>query len=418
MRGEVELRGQRSDDPLSWSAVSSLGQLEQRERVAAGLDDEPLGDLLGGRGPQVRAQQRPCRVRVEPGQRASREGPAGRTSPGAIPGPEDHDHPVRAEPARAEEQRPGRGRVQPVRVVDDAQRPAFSSAAAVSSDKVATPTRNGSTDGPSSSPNATRRARACGAGSASRSRLTRAQQAVERRERQRRLGLQALGAQHGRVSGLPGRARRAGPIFRRPARPGPRHFPPSRGAPRSTSAPRRARSGSRPTSTRRPYTLRTHRGRSNPANLTGATRAVGREAERRHPTASACAERRPAPRRQEARHATPHTTPTLDTKRRAAAPDRAASLRRRRGAGRRRSLGGALLLDAGAPRGRVETSRACHPTAGLSEQPRTWFWARTTRSTTPPTLDVLIHPGGPGTRPMLRDHGHLDWVREQRPRSR
>ena len=36
----------------------------------------------------------------------------------------------------------------------------FSSAAAVSSDRVATPTRNGSTDGPSSSPNATRSARA------------------------------------------------------------------------------------------------------------------------------------------------------------------------------------------------------------------------------------------------------------------
>jgi len=31
-------------------------------------------------------------------------------------------------------------------------------------------------------------------------------------------------------------------------------------------------------------------------------------------------------------------------------------------------------------------------------------------------LDVLIHPGGPGTRPMLRDATHLDWVREQRER--
>lgn len=29
-------------------------------------------------------------------------------------------------------------------------------------------------------------------------------------------------------------------------------------------------------------------------------------------------------------------------------------------------------------------------------------------------LDVLINPGGPGTRPMLRDERHLDWVREQR----
>ncbi|MDT7548012.1 MAG: hypothetical protein QOE84_406 [Actinomycetota bacterium] len=31
-----------------------------------------------------------------------------------------------------------------------------------------------------------------------------------------------------------------------------------------------------------------------------------------------------------------------------------------------------------------------------------------------PPLDVLLHPGGRGTRPMLRDSAHLDWVRLQR----
>ena len=31
-----------------------------------------------------------------------------------------------------------------------------------------------------------------------------------------------------------------------------------------------------------------------------------------------------------------------------------------------------------------------------------------------PALDVLVHPGGPGTRPMLNDPAHLDWVREMR----
>ena len=31
-----------------------------------------------------------------------------------------------------------------------------------------------------------------------------------------------------------------------------------------------------------------------------------------------------------------------------------------------------------------------------------------------PTLDVLLHPGGQGTRPMLRDDEHLDWIRTQR----
>lgn len=31
-----------------------------------------------------------------------------------------------------------------------------------------------------------------------------------------------------------------------------------------------------------------------------------------------------------------------------------------------------------------------------------------------PPLDVLIHPGGPGTRPMLHDPVHLAWVRDLR----
>jgi transcriptional regulator GlxA family with amidase domain len=31
-----------------------------------------------------------------------------------------------------------------------------------------------------------------------------------------------------------------------------------------------------------------------------------------------------------------------------------------------------------------------------------------------PALDVLIHPGGHGTRRLLRDRTHLDWVRAQR----
>src|SRR5690348_10162739 len=31
-----------------------------------------------------------------------------------------------------------------------------------------------------------------------------------------------------------------------------------------------------------------------------------------------------------------------------------------------------------------------------------------------PTMDVLLHPGGPGTRPMLHDADHLGWVRQQR----
>ncbi|WP_230993830.1 hypothetical protein [Streptomyces endocoffeicus] len=31
-----------------------------------------------------------------------------------------------------------------------------------------------------------------------------------------------------------------------------------------------------------------------------------------------------------------------------------------------------------------------------------------------PALDVLLHPGGRGTRPQLNDSRHLEWVRRQR----
>ena len=33
-----------------------------------------------------------------------------------------------------------------------------------------------------------------------------------------------------------------------------------------------------------------------------------------------------------------------------------------------------------------------------------------------PPLDILVYPGGSGTRPQLRDPAQLDWVREQRAR--
>lgn len=31
-----------------------------------------------------------------------------------------------------------------------------------------------------------------------------------------------------------------------------------------------------------------------------------------------------------------------------------------------------------------------------------------------PRLDVLVHPGGRGTRPLLRDESYLEWIRTQR----
>ena len=46
--------------------------------------------------------------------------------------------------------------------------------------------------------------------------------------------------------------------------------------------------------------------------------------------------------------------------------------------------------------------------------PRPWSLGAHHSIDDAPALDVLIHPGGPGTRPMLHDPDHLDWVREQR----
>jgi len=34
----------------------------------------------------------------------------------------------------------------------------------------------------------------------------------------------------------------------------------------------------------------------------------------------------------------------------------------------------------------------------------------------PPPMGVLVHPGGDGTRPLMRNEQHLDWVRAQRAR--
>ena len=73
-----------------------------------------------------------------------------------------------------------------------------SSAAAVNTVKVATPIRNGSTAGPSSSPNAIRSARACGGGSWDRSRVSGRSSRCSAAYAQRRLDLEATRPQNGR----------------------------------------------------------------------------------------------------------------------------------------------------------------------------------------------------------------------------
>ena len=118
--GEVELRRQG----LGASELGRgelAGQLQQGQRVAARLDDEPLGHLLGGCVAQVHVEEGAGRVRLEAGQDQFGEPLWVEGLPGAFPGGEHHGRPG---PPRAGGRRTGalrRGGVQPMRVVDDAQ---------------------------------------------------------------------------------------------------------------------------------------------------------------------------------------------------------------------------------------------------------------------------------------------------------
>ena len=194
--GEVQLRRQwRGPAELAWAELG--GQLQQRQWVPTALRDEPFGDLRRrqlprGAVPGARGQQR-GRARSA----ASSAMPSGRNGVAAPSRAEnDQEYAIRAKPAGAEQQRVrGRG-VEPVRVLDDSTARCSPRRPAVSIDNVATATRNGSIEGPSSSPNATRSARACGAGSMLAQPHHREQQPVQGRERQGRLHLETLGPQH------------------------------------------------------------------------------------------------------------------------------------------------------------------------------------------------------------------------------
>ena len=118
--GQVQLGRQRGG-PAELVRGELGGELEQRQRVAAGLDDEPFGDLRRGRDAQPLLQQGPGRVRVEAGQHQLVDAVGAERCRGLVAGGEDQEHAVRAEPAGAEQQRVRGGGVEPVGVLDDAQ---------------------------------------------------------------------------------------------------------------------------------------------------------------------------------------------------------------------------------------------------------------------------------------------------------
>ena len=247
--------------------MSSPGSSSRASGLPPRLGDEPLGDLLGAaRRPRCCSRRARAASGSRPVSTSSARPCGSKVAAGAVPGGEHHG--TRSAPSRRAQNSSApavAGSSQWASSTTHSTR--FSSAAAVSSDKVATPTRNGSTDGPvllaerdPQGPGlrgreALRAAASAGAADGAAPRTPAA-------PRPRAPGCAAPVAS----PALRRRARRAGPTCPHPARRAPPALPADPCRARSTSAPRSARSGSRPTSTRRPYTLRgPPRARSNPA---------------------------------------------------------------------------------------------------------------------------------------------------------
>ena len=104
--GEVERRRQRRG-PAELVDAELGGQLEQRERVAAALGNEPFGDLRGGRVPQSLVQQRSGILGGEPGQRHLRDAVGSEGCGRPVTRREHQEHAVGTEPTGAEQQRVG-----------------------------------------------------------------------------------------------------------------------------------------------------------------------------------------------------------------------------------------------------------------------------------------------------------------------
>ena len=160
----------RGSHPLSWSRVSSPGSSNSASglpRVSATIRSSDLGRR--SRRPDAPRAGRGTRPGRDPSATSSGRPCGSKLAPGAVPGGEDHRHPVRPEPAGAEEQgaRPSRGPASARR----RRRTAPGSPPRRWSAATASPPPPGTArpTAPSSSPNATRSARAWGSGSPSRS---------------------------------------------------------------------------------------------------------------------------------------------------------------------------------------------------------------------------------------------------------
>jgi hypothetical protein len=96
------------------------GQLQQGQRVAAGPLDQPV-DHLGGQVEAGRGEQGGRRLRVEPLEAQLGQAGGGEAAGVAVAGGEQADHALGLQAAGGEGQRLGRGPVEPLGLVDQAQ---------------------------------------------------------------------------------------------------------------------------------------------------------------------------------------------------------------------------------------------------------------------------------------------------------
>ena len=250
--GEVERRRQRGR-ALELGCRELAGQLQEGQRVAACLRDEPLGDLVCGVTAQPGRQEGAGFLGVEPSE--GQLGQAGRLEGRrcAVTGREHHCHPVRSEPSGAEQQRSRAGGVQPVCVVDDAQHEALLGSRRQQRER-GHPHQEGLDSGTVILPERDRE------GTCLRKRKLlaqtdeRAQQSVQCGEGERRLDLETLGASTVAPSSSATIAS-SNADLPTPGSPRTTTLPAVPWRASSTSAARSARSGPRPTSTCRTYTL-------------------------------------------------------------------------------------------------------------------------------------------------------------------
>ena len=229
--------------------VACGGELEQRERVAGRRAGSSRSSASCGT--PARRRSSAASGRVEPGDAQDAQVRAVEQRRLALAhGEHDRDR-IGDQPARGEQQRLGAGAVEPVRVVDEHERPAPSSAQPTSRLSVAAPTakRSWAVAGPSASAPAS--ALACGARDPVERGQRRAQQLGEPGERNLGLRLDPARAQHPHPVGLRRRVleqRRLADAGLADER---EHAAATRLAPAASSRSSASRSSSRPSSMRR-----------------------------------------------------------------------------------------------------------------------------------------------------------------------